>query len=384
METKIDADVRFPTETELGADTDLDEIEKIADFYRDLDHNDLQPLWTQNKQLMPLEPPARMTPYLWKRKPMVALAERAGELITINRGGDRRVLSLANPSLGGVPYATPTLWGAIQYLNPHESAPGHRHTPGAIRFVLEGTGTWTTVDGDAIDMEEGDLILTPPWHWHDHNNGGDKRMIWFDGLDLPFVKALDAIFFENYPVEELQPIKGHNQSEVGYGGRGTVPVGASTGQTQTPYSPLLAYRWADTDATLSAMSDATDDAAVRLEFVNPVNGNSVMPTLACEMHRITAGKRTEAARKVGTSVFVALHGSGSTVIDGIRHDWEPGDMFAVPSWAVVDHEAHEQADLFAISDAPILKALSLYREQVVGGAQQVTATFQAVQKSAQA
>lgn len=366
METTIDVDVRFPTETELGEGTEPEEVERIAEFYRDLDRNDLQPLWTQNTQLMPLTPPARMTPYLWKHKTMVALAERAGELITINRGGDRRVLSLANPSLGGVPYATPTLWGAIQYLNPHESAPGHRHTPGAIRFVTEGTGTWTTVDGDAIDMEEGDLILTPPWHWHDHTNGGDSRMIWFDGLDLPFVKALDAVFFEPYPVEDLQPVQGHNRSEVGFAGRGTVPADRG----DTPYSPLLVYRWADTDVTLTAMLADTDDAAVRLEFVNPVNGNSVMPTLACEMHRIAAGRRTEATRKVGTSVFVAFRGAGSTVIDGLRLDWQAGDMFAVPSWAVVDHEAAEQADLFAISDAPILKALSLYREERLGDVRQ--------------
>ena len=77
--------------------------------------------------------------------------------MTIERGGDRRVLALANPGLAGLPYTSSTLWGAIQYLGPGEAAPAHRHTPSAIRFVMVGSGVYTTVNGDACDMEPGDL-----------------------------------------------------------------------------------------------------------------------------------------------------------------------------------------------------------------------------------
>jgi gentisate 1,2-dioxygenase len=373
--TTIDADVRFPTATELGGETDAELLKRIAELYEELDARDLQPLWTQNERLMGLEPRPEAIPYLWKKKVLWEMAERAGELITIRRGGDRRVLSLANPGLGGQPFATPTLWGAIQYLNPHESAPGHRHTPGAIRFVMEGAGTWTTVNGDACDMGEGDLILTPPWHWHDHSNDSDGRMVWFDGLDLPFVKMVNAIFFEQYPVEELQPVKGHNVSERVYGGRATVPL-AEHGES-TPHSPLLVYRYSDTDSMLAALLEERGGPMVSLMYTNPLNGRSVMPTLDCEMHRVVAGGRTSARRKVGSSIFVVFRGTGATVIDGQRFAWEPGDMFAVPSWCVIDHEAEEDADLFAISDAPIMKALDLYREEELEGAQQVTDTFEA-------
>lgn len=370
---RIDAEVRFPTDTELPDDTEPEVVKRIAEFYEDLDAVDLQPLWTQNTQLMGLEPTPSAVPFLWRKRTMWDLAERAGELITISRGGDRRVLSLANPGLGGAPFATPTLWGAIQYLNAHESAPGHRHTPGAIRFVIEGEGTWTTVDGDACDMHEGDLILTPPWSWHDHNNHSDRRMVWFDGLDLPFVKYLDAIFFELYPVEELQPVRGHNISERIYGGRSAVP--AATDHDR-PHSPLLVYRWEDTDATLSALLEERGGPSVTLRYTNPLSGQAVMPTLGCEVHRLVPGERTPARRKVGSSVLVAFRGAGTTVIDGQRFDWEAGDMLAVPSWAVVDHEAHEPSDLFAITDEPVMRALGLFREDVVGGAQQVTSTFE--------
>ncbi len=117
-------------------------------------------------------------------------------MIGIDRGGDRRVLSLSHPDLGGLPFATHTLWGAVQFLGGGELAPAHRHSPAALRFVLEGSGVWTLVNGDPIRMAPGDLVLTPSWTWHEHHNPGPGPMIWFDGLDVPLVRNLDAVFFE--------------------------------------------------------------------------------------------------------------------------------------------------------------------------------------------
>ena len=117
--------------------------------------------------------------------------------------------------------------GNIQFLGPHESAPAHRHSPDAIRFVLQGEGVWTTVEGDACDMHPGDLVLTPNWTWHDHSNDTDDPMIWFDGLDVPTALALDATFFELYPSDlQTQPTV-HNRSTRTFGGRGLLPLGAA-------------------------------------------------------------------------------------------------------------------------------------------------------------
>lgn len=343
----------------------------LASFYGDLERFDLQPLWTQSERLMPKEPKPASRPWLWKWSVLEDLGQRAGELITIDRGGDRRVLSLSNPGLGGAPFATSTLWAAIQYLGPHESAPGHRHTPGAVRFVLEGEGVWTTVNGDACDMRAGDLILTPSWSWHDHNNMSDKAMIWFDGLDLPTVIALDAVFFEPFQPDELQTVRGHNISERIYGRRVVIP---SLQDGAAPNSPLLVYRWTDTLPMLEAMATETPSTQISLEYINPTNGQSVLPTLACEMHLLRSGP-SPTRRKVGSSVFVAFQGNGYSVVDGIRFDWGKGDMFAVPSWAPVTHVASEDSYLFAISDAPILKALNLFRTTEVGEPQKVRSTF---------
>lgn len=353
---------------------------ELQQFYRDLGDEDLQPLWTQTRELMTSHPKPAAVPYLWTWKTLRRLAERAGELVPVERGGDRRVLALSNPGLGGLPYATGTLWGAVQYLGAGEHAPGHRHTPGAVRFVLEGDGVWTTVDGDACDMHPGDLVLTPGWTWHDHNSDSDAPMIWFDGLDLPTVAALDTVFFEPYPVEELQPVEGeHNRSARRYAGAGLVPL---DDRRDRPHSPLLVYRWAETDAALTALLAEQGGPVASLEFVDPTSGRPALPTLGCEMHRLASGAATPPARKTGSSVFVVYRGAGSSVIDGRRFRWSAGDMFVVPSWAAVEHHASEESDLFAVTDAPVLKALQLYFTEQLSAPQQVTGEFDPASGSA--
>jgi gentisate 1,2-dioxygenase len=337
-------------------------------LYRDLDAADLSPLWTITEQLLTPTPRPRAVPWLWPASVMKPLARRAIELVPVERGGERRVLSLQNPGLGGKPYAAGTLWGAIQCLGPRETAPAHRHSPGAIRFVLEGEGVWTTVDGDACDMHPGDLVLTPSWAWHDHVNGGDAAMYWFDGLDLPMLAALDGIFFEEYPDEKQPEPAEHNRSEVVYAGVKHVGGGVR-GRLDPRPSPLLVYRWTDTAAELDRR--AGDDPLVVVEYVNPLTGASVLPTLGCAVHRVRA--RSAPVRRAGNAVYVVFRGTGSSVIDGTRFEWGPGDMFVVPSWSAVEHDG--EADLFVLTDEPVLRALGVDRTQVLTEPQTVTGTF---------
>ncbi len=333
---------------------------------------DLQPLWTQAARLMPREPIPRTLAWLWKWTSVLPLARRAGELITIERGGERRVLALANPGLGGLPYTSSTLWGAYQYLGPHESAPAHRHTPSALRFVIEGSGVWTTVDGDACDMAPGDVVLTPSWTWHDHSNPTDAPMVWFDGLDLPLAASLEAVFFEPHPELMQEAAPDHDASRRLHGGRALRPLGAPVSPR---HSPLLVYRYRDTDEALDDLLRARGGPAAGVEFVNPTNGAAALPTLGCEMHRLLPGAPARPSRKVGSSIFVVFRGAGSSVINGERFDWERGDAFVTPSWALVEHEASETADLFAVTDRPVLQALHLFREETADRPQEVTRTF---------
>jgi gentisate 1,2-dioxygenase len=88
------------------------------------------------------------------------------------------------------------LWCAIQYLGPRETAPEHRHAQNTFRFVIEGEGVWTVVNGDPVRMSRGDLLLTPGWNFHGHQNATDKPMAWIDGLDIPFSYQNDVGFLE--------------------------------------------------------------------------------------------------------------------------------------------------------------------------------------------
>ena len=345
---------------------------EMDEFCGALQAHELQALWKISKDLMKPVPAPKTRAWLWRWDEVYPLAQDAGRLITLERGGDRRVLAFANPGLQGAPFTSTTLWGAYQYLGPGETAPAHRHTPSAIRFILRGSGAYTTVDGDACDMEPGDLVLTPNWMWHDHNSSANEPIVWFDGLDLPLATTLDAIFFENHPLKS-QPVDEHNRSErlVTALGLRELPTTA-----QKP-ARLLRYRRADVDRTLDQLHREKGGSMVSLEYFDPLTGEHVVPTFACEMHRIFPGARTSTRRKVGSTIYVVFSGRGNSIINGQRFDWSAGDTFVTPSWAAVDHEAVEPADLFSVSDRPVLQALGLYRETVVEEGQKATSVFSA-------
>jgi gentisate 1,2-dioxygenase len=355
-------------------------IETRSTYTVDVDYHELcgalaaksmQPLWKMKRTLLSEVPLPTTQAWLWKWATILPLAQRAGEVVTLDRGGDRRVLALANPGLEGLPFTTKSLWGAIQYLGGNELAPSHRHTPAAIRFVMSGSGATTTVDGDVCTMNAGDLVLTPNGTWHEHRNESADPVVWFDGLDLPMVSNLEAIFFENHP-DDVQEVRGKDLTAAEFTAAGIAPLGRTY---RTGHSPMMRYPWEDTDRALSLLADAEDGPLVSIEFTDPTNGGPAVPTLGCEMHRLRPGARTKSHRKVGSSIFVVYRGSGTSVIAGEAFEWGPGDVFAAPSWAAVDHQADEPADLFALTDRPVLQQLHLYREEELAEQQEVRSTF---------
>lgn len=352
--------------------------EELQEFYAELGQRHLAALWTVTADLLPREPKTKVLPWLWRWKELSTLALRAAELVSIERGGERRVLALVNPGLGGKYATTHTLWGAVQILLPGETAPAHRHTPAAIRFILQGEGAFTTVEGDKCLMGPGDLVLTPPWSWHDHGSEGREPVIWFDGLDLPLAHDLDAVFFEPYP-EHVQPVAAVNGSELRFAASPLLPTWDRRGGSS---SPLYNYKWRETRAALDRLAqfEASPFDDVALEYTNPATGGPVLPTMTCWIQLLRAGVHTHAHRQVNSAVYVVFEGSGESIINGQRFVWEKGDMFVVPPWAWHEHAnpASEAAILFSIQDTPVMKALGLYREEPYvadDGHQPVTGTF---------
>lgn len=339
-------------------------------LYRGFESELLVPLWTEIGDLMPPAPRSDARPHVWRWDTLRRLAGQAGDLVPVGRGGERRAIALANPGLGGRPFATPTLWAAIQYLNPHEDAPVHRHTQNAFRFVVEGAGVWTVVNGDPVAMRRGDFLPQAGWNWHGHHNASDGPMAWIDGLDIPFQHYADATFFEFGPLEvETREAPERSRSERLWGHPGLRPL---THLAPTPATPLLAYRWEHTDRALAeqlaleaegyAATVEPGHAAVR--YTNPTTGGDIMPTLRTEMHRLTPGAQTAARREVGSSVFQVFDGRGEVSVGDATWTVEHGDLLVVPSWQPLSVATDDGLDLFRFSDTPVFERLHQDRVQI--------------------
>jgi gentisate 1,2-dioxygenase len=347
--------------------TQREQVE-LEELYTDFAAAGLMPLWTQRDDLMPTTPQPKAVPHRWRWADLLLLAERSARLVPVGRGGERRAIALSNPGLPGLPYATPTLWAAIQYLGPREVAPSHHHTQGAFRFVLDGEGVWTNVDGDPVAMRRGDLLLTPSWAFHEHHNTTDHPMAWLDGLDIPLVATLDASFFEFGPDSlgtTATPDRSRGERLWGY------PALRPISQPDRPNSPLAAYRREHTNAALTAQLELESESAAGtiepghagVRFSNPTTGRDALVTIRTEMHRLAAGVRTAPVRQVGSSVWQVFDGHVSASLSGQRFELDAGDLFAVPSWCEVTLQAQVQADLFRFSDEPVYEALALARRQ---------------------
>lgn len=356
-----------------NAMTDGDDTPELKQLYADFEAEGLLPLWTQMDDLMPMHPEPQAVPHVWKWSTLLPLAQRSGQLVPVGRGGERRAIGLANPGLGGEPYISPTLWAAIQYLGPKETAPEHRHSQNAFRFVVEGEGVWTVVNGDPVRMSRGDFLLTPGWNFHGHHNETDQPMAWIDGLDIPFSRYTDVGFFE-FGAERVTDYATPNFSrgERLWCHPGLRPLS----QLQnTVSSPIGAYRWEFTDRALTEQLLLEDEgqpatveqghAAVR--YINPTTGGDVMPTIRAEFHRIRPGIQTPTRREVGSTVFQVFEGDGTVVMANTEYTLEKGDMFVIPSWVPWSLQAETQFDLFRFSDAPIMERLHFARTHVEGG-----------------
>jgi gentisate 1,2-dioxygenase len=334
------------------------EIEELNDLLRG---RWVSGLWNLDHAERPSAPKTRVQAHLWKWHDVYDSLAQAKEKITVARGSvERRVIRLVNPGLPETQMTSHTILLSFQLIQPGEIAPAHRHTMSAFRFILRGHGAYTNVDGQKMIMEDGDLILTPQGSWHEHAHEGDENMIWIDGLDVPFIQALQVISFDPYPQGRL-PVQERPDPAVYYGL--TRPVG-ETGTNP----PLLHYHWRDTYELLQRLARTTTNPfeGVAMEYVNPATGGSTLPTMSCQVQMLRAGEKTKAHRHTSTSIYHVFRGSGTTLIDGKPFHWEKGDTFIVPLWSWHQHANRsntEEAILFSMHDSPILRAFGLYREE---------------------
>jgi gentisate 1,2-dioxygenase len=340
--------------------------EQRAALYAALESRSIEPLWRALDSAAPKEPRVASVPHIWRWQDIREHLLRAGDLVTPQEA-ERRVLMLINPAYPAKTLRTVGLiYAGVQLIKPGETADSHRHVPNAQRFIMEGDGAFTSVDGEKTVMRKGDYVMTPSWRWHDHGNDSASDMIWLDGLDVPFVNILDANFFEDYEVD----------------GSRTIPLGRSADDSHHRWarnmrptweesanpaiSPIINYRW---ENARNVLHELRDDAGspydgIILQYVNPVTGGPTLPTMSSSLQLLRRGERTKAHRHTSSTIYHVAEGEGETIIGGELFSWQEGDTFVLPSWTWHEHESRNgEAVLFSYTDRPVIDAFGLYREE---------------------
>lgn len=336
---------------------------QLEALYEDMAPAHLTPLWESLARLVTEHPVSPAKAHRWTYAQARAYLMRAGDLISAEQA-ERRVLILENPGLPGQSAIVPSLYAGLQLILPNEVAPSHRHAQCALRFVLEGEGAFTAVDGEKAVMRPFDLVLTPGWQWHDHGNQTDHAMIWLDGLDIPIVRQFDASFSERLTEAahaETAPI-GDTLARYGHNMR---PFHGSVADRRPAQQPLFHYPYATWRPALDAMARAGEidpHLGHALEFRNPADGGPVMPTIAAHVRMLPAGFATRPRRATDGTVFVVVEGTGHAMVEGERIALEPRDVVVVPSWHALELYAAQDLVLFGYSDRAAQEKLGLYRE----------------------
>lgn len=333
---------------------------QLEKFYARADPHGLSPLWLSLGGLVPAEPKSPAEASIWRYDEVRPFLIEASALIGTEEA-ERRVLMLENPGMPGEAKITRSLYAGLQIIQPGEFARRHRHTAAALRFVIEGTGGWTSVDGERTNMEPGDFVVTPSWTWHEHGNEGSGPVVWMDGLDVHIVNLLDSGFREDHDELVVPPERTMGASDWTFG-TNMLPVNCDRRRTT---SPLFNYPYAKAREALHGLTRDTPcdpHFGYRLRYANPVNGDWAIATIATWMQLLPKGFQTQNYRSTDGTVFVVAEGAGRSIVGGATIEWRKGDIFVVPSWSSVSHAASEDAVLFGASDRVVQEKLGLWRE----------------------
>ncbi|MGE0628077.1 MAG: cupin domain-containing protein [Hyphomicrobiaceae bacterium] len=279
------------------------------------------------------EPASRFVPAHWRADAVRDALEHAGRLVDMALA-ERRILALRNPFPGNNFATTRTLSCSYQLMLPGERARTHRHASHALRVILDARKSWSIVDGVRMPMETGDIVLTPGGSWHGHGHDGDDPAFWLDGLDIPLTQLLEPMFFEPHP-DGFEPTR-------------------SVVET----SPFR-FRRADIARLLDAAAPDDDGlSGPRITLDAPA-----MAPMGLTVERLGAGQHTRRQRSTASRCYVVMAGAGKSTVGDHSFDWSMGDTIAVPTWAWYAHQATADAQLFCLSDEPLMRFAGYWRHQ---------------------
>lgn len=337
---------------------------QLQALYDEMRPASLTPLWEVLSSLVTPEPTSAVVAHRWCYDDARGYLMRAGDLISAAQA-ERRVLILENPGLPGASRITTSLYAGLQLILPGEVAPCHRHTQCALRFVMEGEGAYTAIDGEKAVMRPFDLVLTPGGQWHDHGNPTDSPMIWLDGLDIPTVSHFDASFSEKLGADQHPQTvpPGDTSSRYGHNLR---PLRGSAADRRPAHQPLFHYPYAEWRPALDRLASAAEPdphLGHALEFLNPADGGSIMPTISAHVRLLPKGFATKTRRSTDATIYVVVEGSGRAWLGDQPMSLGSRDVVVVPSWTSLRFEAEETLVLFGYSDRACQEKLNLFREE---------------------
>ena len=339
---------------------ELGRLEDLPEDYRaELTAQNLVPLWPSLRAVLPPGKPAiRTRPTFWPYQPMRPLLMKSGELTPMEKA-ERRVLVMANPGHGlEKMQASSTIYLGMQLLLPGEWAPAHRHTPNAVRMIVEGEGAYTTIDGEKCPMHRGDLILTPTGMWHEHGHDGNEAVVWLDVLDLPIVYYCEASYVTEGKAQTVTD-QGIDRSYQ-RGGVVPAPMFARSGQT----FPMLRYPWADVRKALEAIAATQPEIdAVQVAYVNPENGHDCQRILGYSALMLRPGETLNLPARSCAMVFHQIEGGTEVTGAGQSFCLADADTCCIPGYETIvlkNLAADRPSFVFIADDAPLQKKLGVY------------------------
>jgi gentisate 1,2-dioxygenase len=337
-------------------------------FYNTLERHNAGAFWKRANAIEPWEPASRYAATLWKYAEMRQLCLEAIELVRPEEAG-RRVVTLLNDSAAGRENTAVVGWlfSGLQAMKPGEITPAHRHTASAHRFIMEGGGAYTVVDGHPITLGKNDYVLTPNGCWHDHGVAADGQVsIWQDGLDIPLMNSLEANFYAVHDAPMQTPAFPPNDLPLSHGGL-MRPAGVAA--WSKPYSPTMVYRWEQVRDALwnfAKVSPGSPFDGHIMRYSNPLTGGWALQTMGAHMQLLGPGLHTHAHRHTGNVVYNVAQGHGYSIIGGRRFDWQEHDIFCVPAWTWHEHvnlDGGGEAFLFSFNDFPVMESLGVMIEE---------------------
>jgi len=339
---------------------ELGRLEDLPQDYRDeLKSLNLVPLWPSLRGVLPPQVPTRQTqPTYWAYKTLRPLLLKAGELTPIEKA-ERRVLVLANPGHGlDKMQASAAIYLGMQLLLPGEWAPSHRHTPNAVRMIVEGEGATTTVDGEKCPMSRGDLILTPTGLWHEHGHDGTEPVVWLDVLDLPLVYYMEASYHINGQRQAVVP----GRSDRQYTRAGVMPTYVFE-RSKKAY-PMLRYAWSDAKAALESL--AADDPSleqVQVTYTNPETGGDAENILGFYALMLRPGQTLRLPARAPAQVFHVIEGQMQAQIVNSTFTLVEADTCCAPGYEAVtlrNLKTDSPTFVFVADESPLHRKLGVY------------------------